>query len=46
MQRVAEACVDRISLKEISVVKGEPVKYNTPEKREKVQGCPPFRMGF
>ena len=46
MQRVAEACVDRISLKEISVVKAEPVIYNTTEKREKAQGCPPFRKGF
>ena len=35
--------MDRISLKEISVVKAEPVIYNTTEKREKAQGCPPFR---
>lgn len=33
MQRVAKACADRISLKEISVVKAESVIYNTTEKR-------------
>lgn len=31
MQRVAKACVDRISFKEISAVKAEPVIYITRE---------------
>lgn len=46
MQRVAEGCMDGISLKEISVVKTELVIHNAKEKREKAQGCPPFRQGF
>lgn len=46
MQRVAEACVDRISLKEISVMKGEPVKYNTPEKGKRLKAVPHIERGF
>lgn len=38
MQRGAKASADRIHLKEISVVKAEPVTYNTTEKKEKAQG--------
>lgn len=46
MQRGAKANADSIRLKEISVVKAEPVTYNTREKKEKAQGYPPCGRGF
>lgn len=40
MQRVAKACVGRINLKEMSVVKAELVIYNTTEKKDRFKaGC-------
>lgn len=38
--------MDRSHLKDISVVRAEPVTYHTAEEKEKAQGCPPFRRGF
>lgn len=46
MQRVAEACVDRISLKEISAVKAEPVIYNTTEKRQRLKAVHHLERAF